>query len=330
MAQTSTAKILVTTRSFRKVPGKHQQVLPDAGYELVNSPLDRPLKADELGAILADPEIVGAILGVDEVTAGALEATEALRVISRFGVGVDNVDLAAATARGIVVTNTPGANSIAVAELTMALMLALARHVARHDRAIRSGDWSVISGMELHGQTLGIVGLGRIGQEAAQRAAAFGMRILYYDPLPPSPEVVSALGATSCTLDELLADSDVVSLHLPLTDETRNLIDADALARMKAGALLINTARGGLVDETVLYEALAQNTLGGAAFDAFAKEPSIGNPLLELENFIAAPHSGSATRQTTLRMGLMAAENALAVLRGERPVHVVNPEVYQR
>ncbi|MCC6616316.1 MAG: phosphoglycerate dehydrogenase [Anaerolineae bacterium] len=330
MTQPSTAKILVTTRSFRKVPGKHQEVLAEAGYELVNSPQDRPLKANELGALLADPQIVGAILGLDEVNSAALEAAQALRVISRFGVGVDNVDLAAATARGIVVTNTPGANSIAVAELTLALMLALARHVTRHDRAIRQGNWSVVSGMELHGQTLGIIGLGRIGQETAQRAAAFGMRILYYDPVPPSPEVVSALNATPCTLDELLADSDVVSLHLPLMDETRNLIDADALAGMKPGALLINTARGGLVDEAALYEALAQNKLGGAAFDAFAKEPSTGNPLLELENFIATPHSGSATRQTTLRMGLMAAENALAVLRGERPVHVVNPEVYQR
>ncbi|MCL4250408.1 MAG: phosphoglycerate dehydrogenase [Anaerolineae bacterium] len=322
-------KILVTTRSFRKVPGRHQQLLLDAGYEIVNSPEARPLKADELGALLADPKIVGAILGVDEVAAAAIEPAQALRVISRFGVGVDNVDLAAATAHGIVVTNTPGANSIAVAELTIALILALARHVARHDRAIRKGDWSVISGMELHGQTLGIVGLGRIGQETAQRAAAFGMRIQFYDPLPPSPEVVAALNATACTLDKLLTDSDVVSLHLPLMDETRNLIDADAIARMKAGALLINTARGGLVDESALYDALAQNKLGGAAFDAFAKEPSIGNPLLELENFIAAPHSGSATKQTTLRMGLMAAENALAVLRGERPLHVVNPEVYE-
>ncbi|MBE0689650.1 MAG: phosphoglycerate dehydrogenase [Anaerolineae bacterium] len=329
MTPTPTQKILVTTRSFRKVPGKHQQLLPDAGYELVNSPVDRSLKADELGAILADPEIVGAILGVDEVTSTAIEQAQGLRVISRFGVGIDNVDLVAATARGIVVTNTPGANSIAVAELTLALMLALARHVTRHDRAIRNGDWSVISGMELHGQTLGIVGLGRIGQETAQRARAFGMRILYYDPVPASAEVVAALGATACTLDELLAEADVVSLHLPLMDDTRNLIGARAMERMKTGALLINTARGGLVDEAALYEALAQNKLGGAAFDAFAKEPSIGNPLLELENFIPAPHSGSATRQTTLRMGLMAAENAVMVLRGERPLHVVNPDVYQ-
>lgn len=321
-------KILITTRSFRKIAGPHQQILTESDYEVVNSPVDHTLKADELADLL--PGIVGAILGVDEVNAQALARADSLKVISRFGVGVDSVDLEAATQRGIVVTNTPGANTVAVAELTLGLILALARHIPRQDRAVKGGDWRVISGMELYGQTLGIVGMGRIGRETAARAAAFGMQIVYYDPYPPSPETLGTLRAESVTLDRLLRESDVVSLHLPLTPQTHHLLDAAALARMKPSALLINTARGGLVDETALYEALKAGKLAGAACDAFALEPSIGNPLLELDQFIATPHSGSATQQTTLRMGMMAAENLLAVLRGERPESVVNPDVYNR
>lgn len=322
-------KILVTARSFRKTPGPHQQILQDAGYTIVNSPYDRPLKAAELAGLLADVD--GAILGLDEVTAEALEQAGRLRVISRYGVGLDSVDVAAATARGIVVTITPGANSVAVAELTMALMLALARHIPQLDRQVKAGEWGRIRGVELAGLALGLIGLGRIGREVAKRAAAFNMRILFYDPFPPPEEVQAQLGTAPAALDNLLAESDVVSLHLPLTDDTRHLIDRGALAKMKPGAILINTARGGLVEEPALAEALQSGQLAGAACDVFAQEPPArDNPLLKLDGFIATPHVGSATRQTTLRMGLMASENALAVLRGERPAHVVNPEVYEQ
>lgn len=322
----SSNKILVTTRSFRKVPGRHQQILEEAGYEIVNSPLDRPLEAEELAELM--PGVVGAILGVDFVTAEVFEQAKELRVISRFGVGVDRVDLVSATAHGVVVTTTPGVNSAAVAELTLGLVLALARHISYFDRALRQENWTVTPGTELGGQTLGLIGMGKIGREVARRAAAFDMKILYHDPLVMPDEFILRVGAQSSSLEEVLSNSDVISLHLPLIESTRNLIDWEALRRMKPSALLINTARGGLVDEQALYEALKTGQLAGAAFDVFSKEPSVGNPLLELENFIATPHCGSATSQTTLRMGLMASENALAVLRGERPAAVANPEVY--
>ena len=316
-------RILVTARSFRKTEGPHKQILRDAGYELVECPNEQPLPAAELAEWIADVD--GAILGLDAVTAAVLDRANRLRVISRYGVGMDAVDVAAATRRGVVVTIIPGANSVAVAELALALLLALARSIPYHDRGARQGRWTRVQGMELYGATLGIVGLGRIGREVAQRAVCLGMRVLFHDPLVTG--ALPGLAAKPCALEELLATSDAVSLHLPLTDATRHLIDAGALGRMKPTAYLINTARGGLVDEQALYQALAQKQIAGAACDVFATEPPDASGLVALDNFIAMPHIGSATHQTTLRMGLMAAQNALAVLRGERPVGVVNPEV---
>lgn len=321
-------KILVTARSFRQTPGLHQQILIDAGYELVNSPHDRPLKASELADLGAD--VTGMLLGVDDCGAEVFERAARLKVVSRYGVGVDKVDVGAATRHGVVVTITPGANAISVAELALGLMFALARHIPHHDRVVKNGGWGRVSGVELTGATLGLVGLGRIGQEVARRAVGLGMRVLYYDPMPFSPDVIAALGVTARPLDALIAESDFISLHLPLTGETRHLIGAAALARMKPGAFVINTARGGLVDETALAQALASSQIAGAAADVFDAEPPTDRTLVEMDNFIAVPHAGSATQQTTLRMGLMASQNLLAVLRGERPEGTVNPEVYER
>ncbi len=321
-------KILVTSRSFRKTRGPHWQILEANGYQIVESPYDHAVEADVLAPLVQDT--VGVILGLDKMTADVINQARQLKVISRYGVGLDNVDLEAATARGIIVTNTPGANSISVAELALALILALARHILYHDQMVKQGGWTPVTGVELEGQTLGLIGLGRIGREVARRAAAFNMRLLYYDPVPPPPELLSKVAAAYRLLETLLSESDIISLHLPLTDDTRNLIDQQALARIKPSAFLINTSRGGLVDEEALYRALVEGKLAGAACDVFSHEPPAGNPLLTLDNFIATPHVGSTTRQAALRMGLMAAENALAVLRGERPANVVNPEVYAR
>lgn len=321
-------RILVTARSFRKLPGPHRQVLEQAGYEIVEPDQDRPLEPSELAPLLADVD--AAILGLDRVTAEALQRARRLKVISRFGVGVDEIDLPAATARGIVVTVTPGANSIAVAELTLALILALKKQLRFHDRIVREGRWDRKIGEELAGQVLGLVGFGRIGREVARRARAFEMRVFFTDPQPPPLTVVAELQVEPRQLDDLLAASDIISLHLPLSENTRGLIGEPQLRQMKPSAVLINTARGGLVDETALYQALQQGQLAGAAFDVFAKEPPGDSPLLRLDNFLATPHIGSATQQSTLRMGLMAAENALLVLEGRRPAHVVNPEVYDR
>lgn len=318
--------ILVTARSFRDVEGPHQEALRQAGYHLVFSPYNRPLQPDELRPLVRDA--VGVILGVDAFTREVFEQAPHLKVISRFGVGVDNVDIRAATEHRVVVTITPGANSVAVAELTMLFILALSRHLLTHDRWVRSGEWKRTTGAELMGATLGIIGLGRIGQEVAARARAFGMRVVFTDPAPPPDHVVHRLEAVPLPLDDLLVTSDVVSLHLPLTPGTRHLIGARELALMKPTALLINTARGGLVDERALYEALKAGRLAGAAFDVFEEEPPGASPLLELENFIATPHVGSATVQTARRMGMMAAQNVLAVLEGRRPEGVVNPQIF--
>ena len=319
-------KILITPRSFRKIDGPHRQLLIDAGYEIVESPYERPLAAAELAPLVTD--VVGVVLGLDEFTAEVLDRASRLKVVSRFGVGVDRVDVEAATSHSVVVTTTPGANTIAVAELTMGLILVLARRLTYHSRIVREGQWMPVSGFELCDSVLGLIGMGNIGREVAKRAVGFGMRIVYHDPVPPPQQLLVSLGASCRSLDDLFAESDVVSLHLPLADDTRYLVDRRALARLKPSAFLINTSRGGLIDEQALYEALAQRRLAGAACDVFAQEPPGDNPLLGLDNFVATPHIGSATLQTTLRMGLLATQNALAVLRGEKPAHVVNPEVY--
>ena len=320
-------KVIITSRSFLGTEGPHRQILRDAGYEVVEIRRDRPLRAAELAEVIIDARAT--IVGLDEVDAEVISRAEQLKVISRFGVGTDNVDLEAATRRRIVVTITPGANSVSVAELTIGLMLALTRHIPYHDRLVKQGGWTRMQGMELCGATLGVIGMGRIGREVARRAFAFGMTILYYDIVPPPNTLVRKLQASARTLEDLLAQSDVVSLHTPLNDETRNLIDREALGRMKRSALLINTARGGLVDENALYDSLAEGRLAGAACDVFSHEPPDDSPLLTLENLIAMPHTGGATREASLRMGKMAVDNVLAVLRGQPTAYVVNPEAYE-
>lgn len=328
-------KSLITARSFRKSEGAHKQILRDAGYELVESANEQPLAAAELAKWLAGAE--GAILGLDEMTADAFDQAPDLRVVSRYGVGVDKVDLAAATRHGVVVTITPGANSVAVAELTLALLLALARNVPFHDRAAKAGKWTRATGFELDGSTLGIAGLGRIGREVARRGECLGMRVLYYDPYLPAGADLGGrrlVAAERRELAELLAESDAVSLHMPETAETRGLIGAEALARMKPSAVLINTARAGLVDDAALYEALTHRRLAGAASDVLAESGDVAQALVALDNFIATPHAGAATQQTTLKMGLQAAQNALAVLSGQMPeggrAAIANPQVYER
>ena len=268
----------------------------------------------------------GVVVGVDEVTARVIQASTDLKVIAKHGVGVDNIDLAAATAAGIVVTNTPGANEAAVAELTIALMLALARHLVKHHQVVSQGGWARQTGTELAGKTLGLIGCGRIGQEVVKRAHALGMEVIFHRRTP-----AEVPGARQVSLDELLARSDYVSVHVPHTSETHHILDAEAFAKMKDGVYVINTARGGTVDEAALYEALVTGKVAGAALDARPKEPPPpDDPLNTLENVILTPHSGATTREAVLRMAKMATENLLAVLRGERAPNVVNPEVYDQ
>jgi glyoxylate reductase len=244
-------------------------------------------------------------------------------------VGFDNVDLAAAEARGIWVTNTPGVLTDATADLAFGLLLAAARRIPESERFLRAGrfdGWAplLFRGADLFGATLGIVGLGRIGQAMARRARAFGMRIVYAGRRAVDAEVERALEARRVELDELLATSDFVSLHCPLTPETRHLIDAGALARMKKGAILINTARGPIVDEAALVDALRSGHLAGAGLDVFEREPAVHPGLLELENVVLTPHTGSATMGTRRRMAELVCENLERALAGEAPPHPVN------
>jgi len=275
------------------------------------------------------PEEADAVITrTSPVAAADLGRARRLKVVGKHGVGVDNIDLAAARARGIVVVNTPGANGDAVAELVLGLALAAARHVVAGDRALRPGSLGVAplpDGRELSGCRLGLIGFGQVGRRVANLfARALGMSVSAYDPAVPA-DVIGTSGAEPvASLAALLASSDVVSLHLPLTAATRGLIGAAELALMAEGSILINTARGGIVDETALAAALVLGRPAAAASDVFVTEPPpADHPLLQLPNFIATPHIGAATQEALDRVGLLVAEQVLEVLAGQPPRHPV-------
>lgn len=287
-------------------------------------PADPGRGEDHLIAIAREADAL--ITTVDDpVSARVIAACDHLPVIAQYGVGVDNIDLDAAAAHDIIVTNTPGVLTDATADFTWALLLAVARHVTAADAFVRAGRferWETtrLLGMELHGKTMGIVGLGRIGAAVARRALGFGMRVVYHNRRRANPTVERETSARYVDLDTLLATSDVVSLHCPLNADSHHLIDADALARMKSTALLINTARGPVVDEAALADALATEKIAGAGLDVFEEEPSVQPSLLEQERVVLAPHLASATTAARTRMGEMASEAVLAVLAGAEKV----------
>lgn len=320
--------MLVTATSFGRAHPELRADLEAAVGEVVYNPYGRPLTEGELAEKLDGCD--GMIAGLDVITGRALGEAARLKVIARYGSGVDRVDLEAATARGIVVTNTPGANANAVAELAVGLILALARHLIAGDRAVRRGEFPRLPGMGLSGKTIGLVGFGAIGRATAGRLKAFGCRILVYDPYVPEAEVAAA-GAQVVPLEALLREADCVSLHARVTEETRGLVDRRFLALMRAGAVLVNTARGELIDEGALVEALECGRLGGAGLDCFVEEPlPPEHPLTRLPQVILTPHLGAQTDEAVEAMGRLALEACLAVLSGERPRYVVNPEVYER
>jgi glyoxylate reductase len=283
-------------------------------------------------AFLRDAATFDAVvtLFTDRVDAALLDRAGRLRVVANYAVGYDNVDLQTCAARGVVVTNTPGVLSEATADLAFGLLLSAARRIGECDRLVRRGaypghDPSILLGAPVHGAVLGLVGLGRIGQAMARRARGFGMRVLYASRTRAPFDVERALGATEVALDELFTHADFVSLHCPLTPETRHLVNAARLARMKRGAILLNTTRGAVVDEAALATALVQGPIGGAGLDVYEDEPRVHPALLSLENVVLTPHVGSADHPTREAMSRIVADNVLAVLAGRAPLNPVGP-----
>jgi lactate dehydrogenase-like 2-hydroxyacid dehydrogenase len=265
----------------------------------------------------------------DHFTAEVINALPKLRVIANVAAGLDNIDVKAATARNILVTNTPGALTETTADFTFALILAAGRRLAEGDRFVRAGrwrEWSVdlLCGPDIHHRTLGLIGLGRIGQAVARRARGFDMRVVYHDVVRRDPQTEKEIGAGFVPFDTLLRESDYISLHVPLLPETRKLIGRSELAQMKKAAILVNTSRGPVVDETALAEALANGTIAAAGLDVFEREPQVEPRLLALENVVLAPHIASASVDTRTTMCMMAAENAVEALAGRRPPNLVN------
>ncbi len=315
------ARLLVTPTSYGKNDPCLKSQLEEQVGEVVYNPTGKPLTSGEVARLL--PGIDGYIAGLDEINCDALQAADCLKVISRYGVGVDNVDHSAARQKNIVLTNTPGANSVSVAELALALMLALARQIPEAVEAVHCGKWPRLSGQSLQGKTIGILGLGAIGKQLARRLAGFDCRILAYDPYPDLA-FIQQMGISLLEIDQILPQADFISLHLPLLPETAGLVDADFLAKMKSGAYLVNTSRGEVVNEAALLQALQSGRLRGAALDAFSPEPpDPHNPLLALPQVIATPHLGAQTDGATSNMGWMAMQDCLAVLQGQEPLHRV-------
>jgi phosphoglycerate dehydrogenase-like enzyme len=316
-----TCRLLVTPTSYGKNDPSLKSDLESMVAEVIYNPTGKPLTAAEVASLL--PGMDGYIAGLDDISAVALVGADKLKVIARYGVGVDNVDLNAARDKGIIVCNTPGANSSSVAELTIALILSLTRQLPEAFQATRAGKWPRLAGLGLDGKTVGILGIGSIGRLVAQRLIPFNAQVIAHDPFA-DPVFTEMNRIPLLGMDEVLSRSDIISLHLPLLPETKGMVNSAFIKRMKKGAFLINTARGEVINEDDLYQALSEGYLRGAALDAFVKEPpDPAHPLLSLPNVIATPHLGAQTDSATNAMGLMAMNDCLAVLRGEKPAHPV-------
>ncbi|MGE5623916.1 MAG: phosphoglycerate dehydrogenase [Methanocella sp.] len=320
-------RVLITARTFGKTAPEPLKRLVEAGLEIVE--LREGQGDDEARFRETLAEVDALLVGARPVAAEAIAGAKRLKVIAKHGVGYDNIDVAAATAQGIAVVFTPGANDSSVADLAIGLMLAVARQIPEADKSMKAGQWGRFTGRSLWGKRLAVIGLGRIGQGVCLRGKGFNMEVSGYDVKWPA-EFAAAHGIAYRPWPEVLQDADFVSLHLPLLPQTTGLIGAKELALMKPGSILVNTARGKIVDEQALYEALAKGHLAGAGVDVWEHEPPTGNPLLTLPNVVATPHAGAHTYEAAEQMGAMCADGILAVLSGRRPKTLVNPEVFDR
>lgn len=319
-------RVLIAPMTIAKLKGPWVDLLLNAGFELVYPPKPVQLQEQELMSLLAG--IDASLAGSEPYSARLMAANPQLKVIARSGVGYDAVDVKAATEHGIVVTYAPNTNQEAVAEHAFALMLGLVKDVVPQHLAVKAGTWPRRSNLPLRGRTLGIAGLGRIGKAVALRAAAFGMPLLAYDPYPDTA-FATRQGIPLVSFDLLLRESDIITLHLPLTAESKQMINAETLAKMKPTAFLINTARGGLVNEADLAEALRAHKIAGAGLDVLDQEPPAkSNPLFQLDNILFTPHTAGIDTQSRDDMALAAAKAIIALFKGEWPTEwVVNPEV---
>jgi len=318
--------VLVTTRSFGKEVREPLERLQREGFRIVEWREGSGLPESDLLAKVGEADAW--IVAFHPIGPALLDRAPRLRVIAKHGVGVDNIDLAAATDRGIVVTTAPSANDQAVADLAMALLLALLRRIPEASASVKAGRWERFLGVGLAGKTMGILGLGRIGQNVARRAKGFGVELIGADPAWPE-EAAREIGIRRMDIRDLLAESEIISLHAPLTPETEGLIGEREIALMKRGVWIVNTSRGKVINEKAMYEALVSGKVAGYATDVFEAEPPAGSPLLALPNVIGTPHMGTHTRESIRCMGDRVVDAVLGVLRGERPEHFVNPEVWE-
>lgn len=305
-----------------------------AETDLACNPEDRQPTYDELIAAARDRDALISNVA-DRVDAGVFECCPKLKVVANYGVGFNNIDVAAATARGVVVTNTPEVLTAATADLAFGLILAAARRFSEGERLVRGREWAgwgplQLLGADVSGATLGLVGFGRIGEAVAHRARAFDMKVLYWNRTRLEPDIELELGVDFRERHELLAEADIVSLHVAYAPETHHLIDEQALARMKSNSVFVNTARGALVDEKALVRALKEKRIAAAGLDVFENEPKLDAELYDLPNCVLLPHLGSATVGTRTRMGMLVTDNLLAACAGKRPPNCVNPEVLEK
>lgn len=309
-------KVLITPKSFHKYKEEPLRMLEAEGYEVILNTSGKTLTEEEI-IEAARTGVKGIIVGVDPLSAEVLDACTDLKAVSKYGVGMDNIDLEHAKARDIQVMNAVGTNSISVAELAIGLMFESSRLLARHIEAVKGAGWDRVMGTELTGKHLAVIGGGQIGKEVAKRARGLQMKVTLYDPYFGDTEFLSEYGVErSENFMSLASEADVMTLHLPATDQTRQMMNAEVFSKMKSSAILINTARGELVDEEALYEALVNGEIAAAAQDVYSKEPpEEGDPLVALPNFILTPHLGAFTQEAVERMAITSTKNLLAMLK---------------
>jgi len=324
-------KILVTRATFDELVEKLRERFDVED----NQKDDTPWSADELRRRIADKDGVLAT-GSDRIDVAVLDAAPRLKAVCNIAVGYNNIDLAACTERGVLATNTPRVLDDTTADLTWALLMAAARRLTESERWLRGGNWiqgwkyDRLLGQDVHHATLGIVGMGRIGQAIARRAKGFSMRVLYHNRHRAPRSAEKALGARYVTLERLLKESDFVSLNMPYSPESHHLIGAKELAFMKPTAVIVNTARGGIIDDAALVAALTERRIAAAGIDVFESEPKLNPGFLELDNVALAPHIGSATRATRTAMATLAIKNLTIALSGKRPPNLLNPEAWPK